>query len=284
MTNPMHYFRPKTLVEAIERAARPGSVALAGGALLLGRQDVPFETIVDLQDLVELEQIFHDDQGLHIGGVCTLQNVVESAHVLDEVKDSLTRALPLNIRNGASVGESLVVNDPPREWLAVLLVLDAQVEHAGHLASAEKSTLWEQPLAEFVQYLVLHQHPYQGIITQVRIPPANPVTLIGAACVARTPADFPIVNAAVRVTLESNGVVSRAVAAVGGASALPVTALELSALVGQALADDLIARALENVESHLRPVSDYRGSSEYRKEMAGLMVQRALAQCIERVR
>lgn len=284
MTYPNHYVRPQSLAEAVERAARPGSIALAGGALTLGGADVPYDTVVDLQDLAELKRIYHDDEGVHVGGACMLQDVVQTVYVRDEVKRALTRAIPLNIRNGASVGESLVVTDPPREWLAALLVLDAQVEHAGHLAGGEKSTLWEQPLAEFVRYLHLHRHPYQGIITQVHIPEPNHVTVLGTAFVARAPADFPIVNAAVRVTLEGKGVVSRAVVAVGGASEMPVMALELSLLVGQPLDDDPIARALDNAESQLHPVSDYRGSGEYRKEMGGLMMRRALIQCLERVK
>jgi hypothetical protein len=85
-------------------------------------------------------------------------------------------------------------------------------------------------------------------------------TAVGAAFVARTPADMSIVNAAVAVTLGGNGIVSRAVAAIGGASPELVIALELTPLVDNAPDDERITRALELVASG-EPVEDYRGGA-----------------------
>src|SRR5262245_47531241 len=128
MTNPTSYHRPRTLAEAIELAAH-ADIALAGGALTFGRLDLPYSHVVDLQDVAELKQIERRDDSMVIGAAVMLQEVVDSPEIPAALKRSLTRAIPLNIRNGASVGESLMAQNPPREWLAALAALNAQVEH-----------------------------------------------------------------------------------------------------------------------------------------------------------
>lgn len=280
MTNPKTYYRPKTLAEAVERAVQPGSLALAGGALTLGQVMLPYETVIDLQDLVEIQQISQDDTGLHIGGGVRLQAVVESPLVPDALQRALTRTLPLNLRNGASVGESLIVNDPPREWLAMLAALDAQVEHAGQLNNPDPYPLWEQSLEEFVDYLHLHRHPYHGIITQIQFAPTIAHLKLGAAYVSRTPADAPIVNAAVALAVDNRGKVSSAVAGIGGAAHIPVMRLELETLMGSVLNEANVVHAAGWASSQVHPVGDYGGSAEYRIAMARVTVERALRECM----
>ncbi len=278
MPNPKNYYRPKTIEEAIERAAHPGSIALAGGAMMLGGTLLPYETIVDLQNLVELKKIEHDDNNLSIGGSVNLQQVVESDIVPDVLKHSITRTIAPNIRNGASIGESLTVPDPPPELLAVLVVFGAKVEHAGNLGSAPESHFWEQPVEEFEQYLHLHGHPYQGIIKAVHIPLPDEQTTFGTAHVARTPADIAIVNAAVRVSTGGEGNVKEAVAALNGASELPVIQLKIDGLIGKPLDESHIANVVKSVR--VKPLVDYRGSSQYRREMIHVVLRRALTECM----
>lgn len=278
MTSPKSYFRPKTLAEAIQRSVQHGSIAISGGALAFGGLDVPYDTVIDLQDLRDWGQITQDDDGVHLGGICSLQEVVEAPLVHTKLKAALTRSLPLNLRHGASVGESVIVKQPPVEWLAVLIALDAQVEHAGHLQGLDKSPLWEQPLEEFIQFLHLHRHPYQGIITQVRLPPLNAHTVTGTAFVSRTPADSPIVNAAVRVNFEHERV-AFAIAVLGGASHTPLTVISLDMLIGNPLNSAQIAKAAAMVEESVHPEANYLGNVEYRCAMARLCVQRALEDC-----
>jgi CO/xanthine dehydrogenase FAD-binding subunit len=279
MSNPTHYYRPQTLAEAIQRAAQPNSIALDGGALTLGGVLLPFETVVDLQDLVELKRIQVDADGLHIGGSARLQNVVESPDVPDLLKRALTRVLPLNIRCGASVSESLATPRPPCEWLTALTAMQAIVEHAGNLQSTDESDFWEESVAEFVNLLYQHGHPYQGVVIQVRVPHLPARTAIGTAFVARTPADKPILNAAVRVTLVEDGTVAETVAVISGASDTRVASLHLNHVPGKPLADADLTTLTNYVEDSVSPVDDYHGSREYRRKMAGVCVRRALEDC-----
>lgn len=284
MHNPKHYYRPQTLEEAVELTAKVGAVALAGGALTLNTLDFPYETVVDLQDLAALRAIEVRDGVLFIGGAASLQAVVEAPDTPLVLRGAITRNVPLNIRDGASTAESLLTNQPLAEWLAALVVLDAHIEHAGFDDKPGKLSLRDQPVDEFVEFVYRHGHMYQGVINGVHVPVVSAQTVVDTAFVSRTPADRPIVNAAVAITLNDQGKISTATAALGGVSAQPVLRLPLNMLLGRKLADGNFSGMAEWVEQNTHPTGDYLGSYEYRVEMAKTLTLRALRGCVEQIR
>jgi CO/xanthine dehydrogenase FAD-binding subunit len=123
----------------------------------------------------------------------------------------------------------------------------------------------------------------EGIITGIVIPLVESREALGAAWVARTPADRPIVNATAFVRLDEAYRVETGFAAVCGVSAYPVVNFYLEPLQDAVLDDDSLNRAVEYVKTRLHPVGDYRGSAEYRLEMACVVVRRALEDCRSQV-
>ncbi|RMF77804.1 MAG: hypothetical protein D6737_16595 [Chloroflexi bacterium] len=285
MALPKAYYRPKTLDEAVELCQQEGAVPVAGGAMLLGGLTLPYEAVVDLQDLQHLGEINYADDGLHIGGVAMLQEVVESVYVWDEVKQTLTRSIPLNIRNNTSVGESLIAPDAPLEWLTMLSALGAEVTFRE--PGSGVSTI--QMVSEFVEFVAISDDLFRGVIMSVHIPPLAQGTRVGTAYVARTPADAPIVNVAAVATLNNENIIERLIVGLGGKwisrtdrnDVVPVVVFHLEEnVIGQPLDEERIesiADAMVTVE----PVADYRGSVEYRREMARVLTRRALQACIE---
>lgn len=274
MTNPTTYRRPQSLDEAIEYLAEPDSIALAGGALLFGGLELPFASVIDLQDITELQQIERTQEGITIGGAAWLQDVVESPYIFAALKRSITRSVPLNIRNRTSVAESVMVAQPPCEWAAALVALDARVEQVG----PDREDLRLRTMENFLQYGD-RQHA-QSIITKIYIPLPQTRAALGTAFVARTPADEAIVCAAVAVTLNDSGRVTKATAGIAGASAQPVLQIELSTLIDNPLDEANIGSAAKLVPTRVSPVGDYRGSEDYRREMARVLTQRALLDCL----
>ncbi len=250
MTKPTAYHRPTTLDEALRTMAEPGAVALAGGALLFGTLESTHDSIVDLQGVVELNQIEVNRSNVRIGAAVKLQAVIEHPDVLPIFKRALSRTLPLNLRNNTSVGETFLV-DPPREWLAALMAIDAGIERAfpdgermvdGLLSLLDGSA--RRPASK-------------GFITAVEVPTLRAGEMLGSAFVARTPADQPIVNAAVFARVDSNRTVEIAFAAIGGASAQPVAALSLRSLEGNPLDEANIASAVKQVAAQVDPLGDF---------------------------
>lgn len=284
MTNPKHYYRPQTLAEAIERAARPGSIALSGGALTLRGLSFPFETVVDLQDVAELKTVERLENMLLLGGALPLQAAFDHADLPVALRDSLTRALTPHLRHGTSIAESLTHRNPPREWVAGLIALGASMEHAGRLDALGETEFWNEPLDEFVRFHHDHGQPYRGIVKALHVPLPDNHTALQAAYVARSPADAPIVNVAVRVMTHNGGDVQQAVAGFGGVSDFPVIRVELPTLVGKPLSQKTIDETAEMIDGKLNhPPGDYKGSSMYRREMAFVLVKRALTACMEQL-
>jgi CO/xanthine dehydrogenase FAD-binding subunit len=274
MTTPTQYDRPRSLSEALALAAQPGTLAIAGGALTFSQLTLPYEHIVDLQDVPELKTVETTPTGLRIGGAVTLGALVARDDLPAALKASLTRTLSPNVLNGATVGESLLQRTHPLlvEWFAALIALGAAAEsanpqHGGGLRE---------------RHLLLTASPKleQEIITALLLPSFGPQVALGAAHVARTPADAAIVCAAVCVHFDDAGHVSSAMAALGGVSASPVDGHVLGSLSGWPLNAKTAQAAAEEIAAHLNPPDDYLGSSEYRQAMAAVCLARALEACV----
>lgn len=272
MANPTTYHRPKTLAEALELAAQPGAIPLAGGGLALGSLDLPYETIIDVQDVPEMTRIDRHENGATFGAAVSLETVLEWADLPDAFRRALTRAIPLNLRDNISIGESLRLWQTPilREWITALLAHDAGIETVG----AESESVW----GNMIELLAADQLE-QAFITALNLPLLREGHALGAATVARTPADAPIVNAAAFIYVDGRRVESEFVF-VGGASEPPIMQVSLETLVGNPLDEANIASAVKAVAPQVDPVDDYLGSAEYRREMARVVVQRALLECL----
>lgn len=280
MPAPKFYHRPSTLPEALTYLQEPDSIAVAGGGFLLRGVTLPYRTVIDLQDMAELRGIASTRHHLRIGGNTSLQEIVTSGTIDPFLKRALTRTLPVNQRSGISVGESLVVREPPAEWLAALAVMEAALEHTGFRPGEPAAGMI--PVEEFVKRLAEYGFPYRGIIIALHLPVATGGVTMGAAHVARTPADIPIVNAAAVVHLDADRRIRRLRIALGGVSSLPVLKLSFDTLAGKSLNEAAIAEAIRQVDRQINPVDNYRGSAAYRRAMAPVMVRRALAECLDK--
>jgi carbon-monoxide dehydrogenase medium subunit len=121
-----------------------------------------------------------------------------------------------------------------------------------------------------------------ALIIQIALP-----LLIGPlgaayAAVARTPRDRPIVCAVARMEL-AKGIAANVRLALGGVASVPVRANGAEQLLERkSLASDRIAAAAEKAAAETAPMGDFRGSAEYRREMAQVLSRRALSAAAER--
>jgi carbon-monoxide dehydrogenase medium subunit len=97
-----------------------------------------------------------------------------------------------------------------------------------------------------------------------------------------------LVNAAVRLTLDEKERVSQARIALGAVAPVPFRSKAAEEmLIGQAL-EEVGEEQLDNVGKRAaedtRPISDVRTTAAYRKHVSGVLVQRALAEAIRRLK
>lgn len=183
------------------------------------------------------------------------------------------RCLPVQVRSLATVGGSLCSAHPSFDPPAALIALEAQVEIVG--PSGNRSL----PLQGFFRDFLVTELGRGELVTQVRIPKPPPGTVSTFLRLARNAGDISLVNVAVRLTLaSSSGSRCRGVRiALGGVGPTVVRALETeAALEGRALAREAIEGALRAMERDIQPWDDLRASASYRREIAKVLLKRAL--------
>lgn len=183
-----------------------------------------------------LDGIVADGARLRLGAMTTLASVMDSDLVPAWLRTIARSAEPSTLRTLATVGGAIATGSSESVFVAALLVADARVE----LAGAD-----DRPLAEILAVGV----PAGAMITAVTIDPLGTGTL---ASTARTPADVPIVAAVAR---EANG---RVTLALTGVASHPV----------------LVAPS--DPSAGLAPPADFRGTAEYRIELARILGARAV--------
>jgi carbon-monoxide dehydrogenase medium subunit len=125
------------------------------------------------------------------------------------------------------------------------------------------------------------------IITEVFVPRLAPNS--GAAYLKflpRTADDYATVSAAAVLTLDkTNKTIADARIALGSVGVTPIRATDAEAVLrGQPLKAEAFAEAGEKAKGAVDPVSDFRGSAAYKKDMAAVFVRRALEKALADIR
>jgi len=239
------YFRPETLPEALELLKDPNTLPLGGGTLLSTLKSASVK-VVDLQAL-GLNTLQKNGNNLEIGATVTLQVLLESEHTPDALKAALKLEAPLNIRNTATVAGTLIAADGRSPFTAVLLALDAKLTIVNP----------KSEILNLGEFLPLRPDNLRGaLITTITIP-LN--AKLAFEAVARTPADKPIVCAAL-----AQWPSGRTRLALGGYGKFPLLAMDGTESEG-------LETAARNA---FHEATDEWASAEYRMEVAATLAKR----------
>ncbi len=239
------YHRPSSVDEALQLLERPGvhTAIVAGGVYITARLPDMVDEVVDLQAVAGLAEVTYTGQGLILGAMVRLQTLVEDGRAPILLRDAARREGPLTLRQAATIGGLVCGPDKESELLAAMLVCDAEVKV--QTLKGIKSVSLTNFLRDIPAFL-----NGGGLVTAVSL---RILGKTASARVARTPADRPIVAALAR--RGTNGKIRLALC---GVNSVPV------------LVDP------HNVKAAIHPPYDFRGSSEYRRQMAATLAQRVM--------
>ena len=274
------YLKPESVEEAVALVqSNPKAAYLGGGAWLVAFGSDAVETVVDLQK-VGIGGIEADIDKVTIGAMATLQTMIDDANVARLANGILATAAGYTqsrtLREQGTLGGTLIVADAADPITTALLVLDATITYADPV-------LHKAPFDSFVAYrdrLIKNR----ALLTAVTIarPPAHSAAAFER--VGRSPKDKPIVCAAAYVAIEE-GLPTVIRVAVGGADAAPVRLLKSEHLLkGRLLDKAKVEEALRVAIDELQPIADFRGSADYRREMAAVLARRAILAAWEQAR
>jgi len=274
MSRIREYHCPQMLEDALALLQRDNNtVPLAGGTRLVPSHPPDVHAVVDLQAL-DLDGLSVEGFRLQMGAMLPLQRLVEAPGVSELLAEAARLEGPLTYRNAATVGGIIASGDPLSHVLIALLVLDTEV----HLRLPEPARVSLDRLLDLSRSVL-----DGGLITGITALSAEGARGTAMARVARTPRDKPTVAVAVRVTREGD-VCGGVCIALAGVADQPVRAHSVEdRLKGQPFEKRLVDVAVKEVVEYLDQPSDYRGSSEYRRAMAGVLTRRALLEACEKL-
>jgi len=278
----------RTLEDAATLTARHGPSArlLAGGTDLLvdlktGR--CTYDHLVSLNRIDGLRGVSAADGGLRIGALTTVTELTRSPVVRERFAPILDAALRMaapQIRNVATVGGNIAAAVPCADLPPILTAMNASV------ALWSAGDIREVRLTEF--FLGARRTVMQKgeILSAVHVP--QPERGFGAAYERFSLRDgnaIAVASVAAGMTLDRDGSVTDACVILGAVAPVPkIVAGADAAVIGDPPTEDSFSAAAELAVKTAEPISDVRGSAEFRRKIVGVLTRRALAKAHERAR
>jgi aerobic carbon-monoxide dehydrogenase medium subunit len=283
---PFEYERATSVDHAVGLLDRLGDGALivAGGHSLLPMMKLRIanpEYLVDINDLAaELGYIVVDPTLVRIGAMARHRQVLESdelAAVCPIFRDAERVIADPVVRNRGTIGGSLCQADPAEDLTTVNTVLNAVCLARGPSGEREIS------IDDFLTGPYETSLSFNEMLIEIRIPVRHN-TSSAYAKVERRVGDWAVAAAGAAVTLKDGAIV----AARAGLTAVNADPGALAAvadvLVGEAPTEELFAEAGRRAAEACAPVTDMRGSAEYKRHLAGELTIRTLRTAVKRVR
>jgi carbon-monoxide dehydrogenase medium subunit len=262
----------------------PDVKLVAGGTDLLPQMKTGMlraRRVVDLSHLPELKLIERlTDGGLRIGAGVSARTLELSQPVRDgfvALAESASVVGSLQIRHLATLGGNLANAAPSADMAPPLQALDAECVIQGPRGQRRV------PAAEFFQGVRRTVLAPDELLVEIAIP--APGQGSGGTYVRHTPRrelDIAVVGVAAQLTIR-DGQCVKARVALGAVAPTPVRATAAEArLEGEVVTAALIDEAADLAVHASRPISDQRGSAEFRRHLVRVLTRRTLTTAMER--
>lgn len=268
------YFQPQSLDEALCLAdENRQALVIAGGTLalpLINKGVSQPEKVIGLRR-AGLSYVRHVNGRVDIGATTTLTQLRSSVGI-PMLADAVKNIGGWQVQNMGTVGGNLFAPPPAGDLAVALLALDARVKLASH-KGGERIV----PLSEFYTGFMMNCMEPGEVVVELQVPkPAGKTSLMKLGRLyTNTPS---VVAVAVHLT-EDGGKVSDVRIAMNAVGPYPLLAKNgQAALRGAGLSESSIAAAAKAAAAECEPFTDPIASEWYRRKMAGVYVQRALAQ------
>ncbi len=270
------FVAPTTLDElAAWRTALPDAWIWAGGTdlgLKVTKDGARPGTILSLDRLSAVQEVRDtDDGGLRIGAAAPYADMLNRlARIAPDLAGYFRRLGGAQIRNLGSVGGNLATASPIGDSLPALIVLDATVELIG--PDGRRQVKADRFVTGYRETVMAADE----LIAAVHLPaPAPGSRFAGYKIAKRVDQDISGVSGCFRIVVERDGTLAEARAAFGGVAPRPLRANATEAfLTGKPWTLETARAARSAVLDDISPISDMRGTADYRKSVAANLVER----------
>ncbi|MXZ75215.1 MAG: xanthine dehydrogenase family protein subunit M [Gemmatimonadetes bacterium] len=284
------YATPESVADAVVMLSDQGKNAcvLAGGTDLivqLRENRRRTDLVVDVKRIAELNALSYDAAtGVTIGAAVPCYRIygdAEIAAAYPGLMDAARLVGGTGIQGRASLGGNLCNASPAGDTIPPMIVLSGEAEIAGpngtrKVAVEDFCTAPGRTVLEVGEFLVSLHFP-------------APVPNSGAfyrRFIPRNEMDIAVVGVGASVVLsEDRSSFVSARIAVGAVAPTPLFVREAGdALAGQPVSDESIQRAADLARDAARPISDMRGTAEYRKHLTSVLTRRVVEGAVQRAK
>lgn len=280
---------PSTVEECVKALAEADGAArlVAGGTDLLPQLKnhlLEPAVVIDLSGVSALRRVALEGGRLRIGAAVTARELERDARLQAPAWRGLAESGALvgsvQVRHLATVGGNICNAAPSADMIPPLLALDAEAVVVG--LRGERRL----PLRDFFTGVRRTVLAPDELLVELVV--ADPGRRSGGAYLRHTPRrelDIAVVGVGSQVTLDERGACTKARIALAAVAPTPVHATAAErALDGQALTPERIEEAARLAVEAARPISDQRGSAEFRRHLVRVLTRRTLTTALARAK
>ena len=255
---------------------------IAGGialAILMKYDLIRPRFLINIKTIPDIDQIdYQPEQGLGMGALVRHQWIADS-EVVAEHYPVLSRAAgyvaSLPIRNMGTVGGSIAHADPATDMASALIAAGARV----HLQSADGERV--MAVEDFFVDTFETQLAEDELLTRITVAPELAERSGTHEKLRKNATDIPVVSASVTIAYE-DGAVEDVRIGLAAAAPRPIRCPRAEEVLrGQRPVAGIIDEAATAAAEEAAPISDIRGSAEYRRKMVRVLVRRGLTNALE---
>ena len=270
------YIKPKSLEEALQfKKTIPDAKFISGGTDLMVQiknRELRPQALISLRSIPELASIKFNG-GVSIGALATISNIIQHPELRQNYPLLVEAAKTLGsvqIRNVATIGGNLCNCSPSADMALPLLVMEAKVR----LQTAKASR--DIPLNEFFVGPGESCLASDEILTEILLEPLQQNIKTTFLKKGRMKMDLAIASVAVLLKMEGEKCRKARIAA-GSVAPVPLRLYKVETLLeGTTISKKPVAEAQQLAAESVSPISDIRATEEYRRQILGVLVKRAL--------
>ena len=278
------YIRPGTMEEAIAALkANDEPYLLAGGTdLLIGikTKTVEPKCLIDMKGISGIDGIEYNN-GFKLGAMTTVRDIEVSPLIREKIPALSQAAATLGsiqIRNRATLGGNLCHGSPAADMAAILLAMNCELSIASD--QGEKTIGLDQFFTGPNSTVVGKHELLSQIIIPKKMEQFKGLYLKHGP---RKAMDIGIVNIAILLDADiKTGFCNQVMIALGAVAPTPIRARKAEALLnGKELEPDRIKKAAEAAADGAEPITDFRATAGYRKDLVRSLVKTGIQQILE---
>ena len=273
----VEYKVPQSVGEAIEMLTDKTAQVLAGGTDLIIQsraQNSDPVIAVDIKKIDSMMTATMDGDGLTLGPAMGCAELTAREDIKAEFPGLVESAYLIGstqVQGRCSVGGNLCNSSPAADTIPALMACAAQCVIQG--PDGERTVAVE----DFVTGVATNCMTQGELLTAIKIAkPAAGTADAYLRFIPRTEMDIAVAGAGVSVTLDADGKCTAARVSIG---AVATTALLVQAaadaLIGTSIDDAALQAAADAASEASKPISDRRGTAEFRRHVVGVLTRRA---------